>query len=187
MNVIKTALPGVLRIQPTLFGDERGFFIEHFHALRYRELAGIDLPFVQDNMSRSEQGVLRGLHYQLHHTQGKLIWLTQGAVFDVIVDVRYGSPAFGRFITVELQAKTQEQIYIPPGFAHGFCALTKFVDFQYKCTDYYDPASEITIQWNDPDLNIPWPITNPIVSQKDKQSWRLRDLKPNQLPLYRQV
>ena len=170
MDVTETTLPGVMLIQPTLFGDERGFFIEHYNATRYHK-AGLNVTFVQDNMSRSSKGILRGLHYQLHHTQGKLVWVTQGRAFDVIVDVRYGSPTFGQSVAIELDATTQQQVYIPPGFAHGFCALDPIVDFQYKCTDMYDPNSEMTIQWDDPDLAIPWPITDPILSNKDKQCW----------------
>lgn len=185
MNVIETALPGVWVIEPKIFGDERGFFVEQFNVARYQKLAGLKLAFVQDNMSRSTQGVLRGLHYQLHHTQGKLVWITQGKAWDVIVDVRYGSPTFGQYVGIALDAATQKQVYVPPGFAHGFCALSPVVDFHYKCTDYYDPNSEMTIAWDDPILDIQWPLTDPIVSDKDKQhAHHLQDLPPHQLPQY---
>ena len=185
MKVIKTALPEVYVIEPVIFGDDRGFFVEQFNTARYQQLATLNLTFVQDNMSRSTQGVLRGLHYQLRHTQGKLVWLTQGEALDVIADVRYGSPTFGQHVCIALDATTQKQVYVPPGFAHGFCALSPVVDFHYKCTDYYDPSSEMTVAWDDPTLGIEWPIDDPTVSNKDKkQARRLQNLKPDQLPHY---
>ncbi len=184
MDITNTNLPGVILIQPNLCNDERGFFIEHYHQQRYVEQAGLNVTFVQDNMSRSGQGIIRGLHYQWPHPQGKLVWVTQGRAFDVIVDIRHGSPTFAQSVTIELDAETQQQVYIPPGFAHGFCTLAPVVDFQYKCTAVYDPTSEMTIQWDDPDLNIPWPIHDPVLSEHDKHSWRLCDLRPDQLPVY---
>lgn len=156
MNIVKTALPGVLIIEPRVHGDARGFFQETYHAQRY-DAAGITAAFVQDNHSRSSKGVLRGMHLQLHHPQGKLVRVTQGAVFDVAVDVRLGSPSFGRWVGVTLSEDNFRQLYIPPGFAHGFLALSERVDFLYKCTDYYYPDDEVGVLWNDPDIGIEWP------------------------------
>lgn len=183
MQVTPTELPEVLLIEPKAFGDSRGFFFESYQAERYQQM-GINLPFVQDNISRSSKNVLRGLHFQLQHTQGKLVGVTRGAVYDVAVDVRYGSPTFGKAVGFVLDDENHHQLYIPPGFAHGFCVLTDVVDFYYKCTDLYHPASEMGIIWNDPDLNISWPITEPILSNKDQQYSRLRDLTPEQLLKY---
>lgn len=170
MKIIETALPGVVIIEPTVHGDARGFFVESYHQQRY-QTAGITAHFVQDNQSRSRRGVLRGLHYQLEQAQGKLVRVSQGSVFDVAVDVRQGSPHFGRWVGVELDAESQRQLYVPPGFAHGFCVLSEFADFNYKCTDYYHPKSEQGVVWNDPALAIDWPLpTADIqVSTKDAQ------------------
>jgi len=183
MKVIETELPGVLIIEPKVFGDARGCFYETFHAERYAQY-GMKLDFVQDNYSRSSKGVLRGLHYQLEHTQGKLVWITQGKIFDVVVDIRHRSPTFGKWIGFTLDANEPRQIYIPPGFAHGFCTLTDQVDFFYKCTDFYYPAAEKGIYWNDPDLNIPWPIKNPTVSPKDAVYPNLKDVPIKELLSY---
>jgi len=180
MKVIETKLPGVLIIEPEVFGDARGSFYETFHAERYAQY-GMKLNFVQDNFSRSSYGVLRGLHYQLEHTQGKLIWITQGKIFDVAVDIRHGSPTFGQWVSITLDASKPQQIYIPPGFAHGFCVLSEQVDFFYKCTNIYHPASEKGICWNDPDLNIPWPIKNPILSPKDTHYPNLKNIPIKEL------
>ncbi|OJT20090.1 dTDP-4-dehydrorhamnose 3,5-epimerase [Archangium sp. Cb G35] len=181
MNVLKTELPGVLILEPKRFGDDRGFFMEMFHAKRYAE-AGIPGPFVQDNFSRSAKGILRGLHFQEPHAQGKLVQVLAGAVYDVAVDVRRGSPTFGKFVGVELSADNRRQFWVPAGFAHGFCVLSESADFHYKCTDVYTPASERAIAWNDPDLAIPWPVTSPLLSPKDVAAPRLKDALV--LPVY---
>jgi dTDP-4-dehydrorhamnose 3,5-epimerase len=174
VNVLKTELPGVLILEPKRFGDDRGFFMEMFHAKRYAE-AGIPGPFVQDNFSRSAKGILRGLHFQEPNAQGKLVQVLTGAVYDVAVDVRRGSPTFGKFVGVELSADNRRQLWVPAGFAHGFCVLSESADFHYKCTDVYTPASERGIAWNDPDLGIPWPVTSPLLSPKDAAAPRLKD------------
>ncbi|HPE05379.1 MAG TPA: dTDP-4-dehydrorhamnose 3,5-epimerase [Thauera sp.] len=177
MNVVETALPGVLIIEPKAFGDHRGFFLETFQVERYRE-AGITLPFVQDNHSRSQRGVLRGLHFQKTRPQGKLVSVSRGAVYDVAVDIDPASATYGQFVGVELNDDNHRQLWIPPGYAHGFCVLSEVADFQYKCTDFYFPADEGGLLWNDPDVGIPWPITEPQLSAKDANNPRLRDLKP---------
>lgn len=175
MKVIETALPGVLIIEPKVFGDTRGFFIETFQVERYREI-GITQPFVQDNHSRSPHGVLRGLHYQKTRPQGKLVRVSRGAVYDVAVDVDPKSPTFGRYVGVELSDDNHRQIWIPPGYAHGFCVLSALADFEYKCTDLYFPEDEGGVIWNDPDVAIPWPISAPRLSDKDTRNPTLRDL-----------
>lgn len=175
MKVIQTRLPGVLIIEPKVFGDERGFFVECYQAPRYREV-GIELPFVQDNHSRSRQGVLRGLHFQRKRPQGKLVRVTRGAVFDVAVDINPESPTCGQYVGVELTADNHHQLWIPPGYAHGFCVLSDVADFQYKCTDLYDPTDEGGLIWNDPDVRIPWPIQQPSLSDKDQANPSLRSL-----------
>ena len=177
MKVIETALPGVLIIEPKVFGDHRGFFLETFQVDRYRE-AGITLPFVQDNHSRSQRGVLRGLHFQRTRPQGKLVSVSRGAVYDVAADIDPASATYGQFVGVELNDDNHRQLWIPPGYAHGFCVLSEVADFQYKCTDFYFPADEGGLLWNDPDVGIPWPITEPQLSAKDANNPRLRDLKP---------
>lgn len=177
MNVIPTALPGVLIIEPTVFGDQRGFFLESFQLERYRE-AGIGLPFVQDNHSRSARGVLRGLHFQRRRPQGKLVRVSRGAVYDVAVDIDPDSPTYGRYAAVELSDENHRQFWVPPGYAHGFCVLSDIADFEYKCTDYYDPADEGGLLWNDPDIAIPWPLDQPLLSDKDRRHPVLRDLRP---------
>ena len=177
MNVVKTKLIDCVIIEPKIFGDERGFFLETFQAERYAELAGITLPFVQDNHSRSSKGVLRGLHFQKTKPQGKLVRVVQGEVFDVTVDIRQGSLTFGQWEAVILSEENKTQLWVPPGFAHGFIVLSNTADFEYKCTDYYDPSDEGSVLWNDPDLDIPWPIVTPILSNKDASADRLVDLK----------
>ncbi len=174
MKISETELPGVLLLEPKRFGDDRGFFMELFHEKRYAE-AGIPGPFVQDNFSRSAKGILRGLHFQQPHAQGKLVQVFAGAVYDVAVDIRRGSPTFGRWVGVELSADNRRQLWVPPGFAHGFCVLSESADFHYKCTDFYSPASEHGIAWNDPDLGIPWPVKSPLLSPKDSAAPRLKD------------
>lgn len=176
MKVIETALPGVLIIEPKAFGDHRGFFLETFQVERYRE-AGITLPFVQDNHSRSQRGVLRGLHFQRTRPQGKLVSVSRGAVYDVAVDIDPASATYRQFVGVELNDDNHRQMWVPPGYAHGFCVLSEVADFQYKCTDFYFPADEGGLAWNDPDVGIPWPIEAPQLSAKDVNNPRLRDLK----------
>ncbi|MEZ5550295.1 MAG: dTDP-4-dehydrorhamnose 3,5-epimerase [Pseudomonadales bacterium] len=177
MKISETRLPGVLLIEPRLFGDSRGYFLETFSAERYREQAGIDLPFVQDNLSRSRRGVLRGLHSQRVHPQGKLVRVARGVVFDVAVDIDPDSPNFGVWTGATLSDENQHQLWIPPGYAHGFAVLSEVADFEYKCTDYYHPEDEIGVVWDDPDLAIPWPVSAPEISSKDRALPRLRELK----------
>ncbi|MDC0707498.1 dTDP-4-dehydrorhamnose 3,5-epimerase [Stigmatella sp. ncwal1] len=175
MKVLETAVPGVLLIEPKVFGDDRGFFLETFHAKRYAD-AGIPGPFVQDNYSRSAKGTLRGLHFQEPQAQGKLVQVVAGAVYDVAVDVRRGSPTFGKWVGVELSAENRRQLWVPPGFAHGFCVTSDFADFQYKCTALYAPENERSILWNDPELAIAWPLSGaPKLSAKDAAAPRLKD------------
>lgn len=183
MNIIETKLPGVLLIEPQIFTDHRGTFFECYHRERY-EQRGLPFNFVQDNLSRSRQGVLRGLHYQFPRAQGKLIWVTRGEIFDVAVDIRTNSPTFGQWIGHTLCGEKPQQVYIPPGFAHGFCVLSAEADFYYKCTDYYDPSSEHGILWNDPKLNIHWPIAEPILSSKDTLYPTLMQVSLEHLPCY---
>jgi dTDP-4-dehydrorhamnose 3,5-epimerase len=175
MKVIETVLPGVLIVEPKVFGDMRGFFLETFHLERYRE-AGIALPFVQDNHSRSQRGVLRGLHFQCSRPQGKLVSVSRGAVYDVAVDIDPASPTCGRFVGLELSDDNHRQLWIPPGYAHGFCVLSDIADLQYKCTAYYLPEDEGGLIWNDPQVGIPWPIAAPLLSAKDRANPTLREL-----------
>jgi dTDP-4-dehydrorhamnose 3,5-epimerase len=177
MNVIKTKLDDCVIIEPKVFGDERGFFLETFQAERYACLVGITLPFVQDNHSRSSKGVLRGLHFQRKKPQGKLVRVVKGEVYDVAVDIRQGSPTYSKWAAIVLSENNKKQVWVPPGFAHGFVVLSDTADFEYKCTDYYDPSDEGSILWSDPDLNIPWPIANPVLSTKDESAKRLVDLR----------
>jgi dTDP-4-dehydrorhamnose 3,5-epimerase len=172
LNIRPTSLPGVLIIEPKVFGDDRGFFMETYRADAFRA-AGIDAVFVQDNHSRSARGVLRGLHYQEPNPQGKLVRCTRGALFDVAVDIRHGSPSFGKWFGVELSEANRLMLWIPPGFAHGFCALEDGTDLVYKCTAVYEPASDRAILWNDPDIGIEWPIASPLLSAKDAVAPRL--------------
>ncbi len=167
MQLLPTGHPELLLIAPDVHRDARGFFLESYHARRFAE-HGITGRFVQDNHSRSGYAVLRGLHYQLEHPQGKLIRVVSGSVFDVAVDIRKGSPYFGRWFGVELSGENHYQLYIPPGFAHGFCVLSEQVDFLYKCTDYYAPGDEYGIAWNDPALAIAWPEMDYLLSDKDR-------------------
>ncbi|MEP2617681.1 MAG: dTDP-4-dehydrorhamnose 3,5-epimerase [Marinomonas sp.] len=177
MNVIKTDVEGAVIIEPKVFGDERGFFLETFQAERYKELAGIDLDFVQDNHSRSGKNVLRGLHFQKSRPQGKLVRVVRGEVFDVAVDIRKGSPTYGQWAGVYLTEENKRQFWVPPGLAHGFVVLSDVADFEYKCTDYYDPSDEGSLIWNDPTVAIEWPEgIEPILSAKDKVGDLLVDL-----------
>ena len=168
MRVVLTDIPDVVVIEPDIHADGRGFFLETYHADRYRE-HGIAGPFVQDNQSRSVAGTLRGLHLQIRRPQGKLIRVIEGEIFDVAVDVRRGSPTFGRWVGAILTAENFKQMYVPPGFAHGFAVVSPIAQVEYKCTDLYDPASEIGVAWNDPALGIAWPIAQPILSMRDSR------------------
>jgi dTDP-4-dehydrorhamnose 3,5-epimerase len=180
MIVKETPLPGLLVIEPRVFRDDRGFFWETHHAHRYAE-AGIAESFVQDNASRSTRGTLRGLHYQLERPQGKLVWVVRGEVFDVAVDIRKSSPTFGKWFGLRLSGEEPKQLYIPPGFAHGFCVLSDSADFVYKCTNLYAPDDERGILWNDSDIAIEWPLVEPRLSDKDQRFQRLRDVPPADL------
>ncbi|MBB3223188.1 dTDP-4-dehydrorhamnose 3,5-epimerase [Pseudoduganella umbonata] len=176
MNVIPTPIDGLLIIEPTVFGDERGFFYESFNAQRFAELTGVQLPFVQDNHSRSARGVLRGLHYQIQQAQGKLVRVTAGSVFDVAVDLRKSSSTFGQWYGLELSAENKRQFWIPPGFAHGFTVTSEFAEFLYKTTDYYAPAYERSLLWNDPAVGVEWPVEGtPLLSAKDQKGLPLAE------------
>ncbi len=177
MKVVDTALPGVLIIEPATHGDARGFFVETFQAERYQRLAGISLPFVQDNHSRSTRGVLRGLHAQRLRPQGKLVRCARGEVYDVAVDIDPGSASYGGWVGVTLSDANHRQLWIPPGYAHGFLVLSEVADFEYKCTDYYQPDCEIGVVWDDPELAIAWPIAEPRLSAKDLALPRLCELR----------
>lgn len=180
MNILTCNLPGLLVIEPKVFGDARGFFVETWNLRRYRE-AGINLDFVQDNISFSRRGILRGLHFQNPNSQGKLLQVLQGEVFDVAVDVRKSSPAFGKWHGLVLSADNKRQFYIPPGFAHGFAVMSETALFHYKCTDFYAPQQEVTLAWDDPALGIEWPCSDPILSDKDKKGLKLEDIPPERL------
>ncbi len=180
MRVVEAELPGVYIVEPTVFGDARGYFLESWSEKRYRE-AGIDTTFVQDNLSFSTRGVLRGLHYQKPHEQGKLVSVLLGEVFDVVVDIRVSSPTFGRWMGAVLSAENRRQLYAPPGFAHGFVVTSETALFSYKCTDYYSPADEGSVRWNDPDIGIQWPVSSPTLSPKDGAAPLLRDIPEERL------
>jgi dTDP-4-dehydrorhamnose 3,5-epimerase len=176
VRLLNTDLPGVLLVDPDVFRDPRGYFLETFHERKYRE-AGIPYSFVQDNQSRSTRGTLRGLHAQLRKPQGKLVRALQGEIFDVAVDIRPGSPTFGKWTGARLSGDDFRQMFIPPGFAHGFCALTEIVEVAYKCTDFYDRSDEIGLRWNDPAVGIAWPIRDPLLSEKDASLPTLSELR----------
>ncbi|MEF9674807.1 dTDP-4-dehydrorhamnose 3,5-epimerase [Pectobacterium aroidearum] len=176
MQVKDTRIEGVKIVQPKVFGDARGFFLETFEKRRYQEMLNIDLDFVQDNHSRSSKGVLRGLHFQRSNPQGKLVRAVRGEVFDVAVDIRPDSPTYGAWEGVILSEENKTQFWIPPGLAHGFVVLSELADFEYKCTDYYNPANEGCLLWNDPDVGIEWPITKPLLSEKDKLGKLFKEL-----------
>jgi dTDP-4-dehydrorhamnose 3,5-epimerase len=176
MNVIKTKLDGVLIIEPAVFGDDRGFFLETFQLARYQEYLGENIEFVQDNHSRSSKGVLRGLHFQKTKPQGKLVRVVTGDVYDVAVDINPQSPTYGQHEGVVLSAKNKKQFWVPPGYAHGFLVLSDYADFEYKCRDYYDSTDEDGVLWNDPDINIPWPLSNVLLSDKDATLPLLKEL-----------
>lgn len=176
MQVIDTKISDVKIIQPKVFGDERGFFLETFEKKRYQDMLNIDLDFVQDNHSRSKKGVLRGLHFQTQDPQGKLVRVVRGEVFDVAVDIRVTSPTYGKWVGVILSEENKTQFWIPPGLAHGFLVLSEFADFEYKCTNYYSPSSEACLIWNDPTVGINWPDGEFLLSDKDKLGKRLEEL-----------
>lgn len=177
MEVIKTQIDGVLLVKPKIFGDVRGYFVETWQKQRYEE-CGIDLPFVQDNHSKSSKGILRGLHFQKNHPQGKLVMVSYGEVFDVAVDIRENSPTFGKWYGAILNQENQNQLWIPPGLAHGFVVLSDVAYFHYKCTDYYHPNDEGSIRWNDPELAIDWPIDfEPLLSDKDSKAPWFKDFR----------
>lgn len=181
MNIVKTSLPGLVIIEPKVFGDQRGFFLETWSRKQYGE-AGIDENFVQDNLSLSGAGVLRGLHYQHPDTQGKLVYVLQGEVFDVAVDIRTNSPTFGKWEGVVLSGENKRQVYVPRGFAHGFCVLSETALFAYKCTAFYNPGAEAGILWNDPEIGIEWPVSAPVLSEKDTKHPTLRERVAMGLP-----
>lgn len=176
MKVITTAIPDVKFIEPKVFGDSRGFFLETFRADRYRDEVGIDLPFIQDNYSRSQRGVLRGLHLQKTKPQGRLVRAVKGEVFDVVVDLRPDSPSFKQWVGEILSESNYKQLWVPPGFAHGFLVLSAHADFEYKCTEYYHPEDEVCLAWNDPEIGVEWPIDKPTLSAKDRTGLSLKEV-----------
>lgn len=184
LKVTSTAIPGVLILEPRVFGDERGFFLESFNQKSFNEATGLDVQFVQDNHSRSAKGVLRGLHFQRPpHAQGKLVRVVRGSVFDVAVDIRRGSATFGKWVGVELSEENHRQLWIPPGLAHGFLVTSESADFLYKATDYYAPASERSLAWNDPAVGIEWPwVGDPVVSAKDAAGLSLAEVAALPVP-----
>ena len=184
IRIIKTALPEVLVFEPEVFGDSRGFFMETYHEKKYHK-TGLSKKFVQDNFSHSAKGILRGLHYQLNFPQGKLVFVIKGEVFDVAVDIRHGSPTFGQWVGEILSGENKRQIFIPEGFAHGFCVLSNSADFMYKCTDFYHPEDDQGIYWGDRTIDINWPITNPDLSKKDNSLPMLAELPEELLPAYK--
>jgi dTDP-4-dehydrorhamnose 3,5-epimerase len=183
VNVTATEIGEVLHVEPKVFGDARGFFLETYSRARYAE-HGIGPDFVQDNVSRSAEGILRGLHMQHPHGQGKLVYVLEGKVLDVAVDVRVGSPSFGKWAARVLDAERKNQLWVPPGFAHGFCVIEGPAIFAYKCTEFYRPEHEIAIAWDDPDLAIEWPTKTPSLSAKDAAGLRLRDVPRDRLPVW---
>ena len=186
MDVYSTVLTGVLVIEPKVFKDERGFFLETFQKKRYEKL-GIQETFVQDNLSYSKRNTIRGLHYQFPQSQGKLIYVLSGEVFDVVVDIRKNSPTFGKWYGEYLSGENKKQLWIPAGFAHGFCVTSEEVLFGYKCTDYYNPDTERSIKWNDADIGVNWPVNNGIISEKDNSAKLLKDISSDLLPAYNHV
>ena len=176
MKVTESGIKGVYTIEPDVYIDDRGFFMETFHRERYRKLLGINLDFVQDNISRSSKNVLRGMHFQRNYPQGKIIKVSRGEILDVIVDLRKDSPTYGTWESFKLSEQNKLQVWIPPGFAHGFLVMSDSADFEYKCTEYYHPEDEHCLMWNDPEVAIDWPINDPILSEKDKRGLSLKDL-----------
>ena len=184
MRVTPTALPEVLLLEPDVFGDARGYFFETWQEKRYAEL-GLPAKFVQDNVSRSAKGILRGLHLQEPYAQGKLVQVLDGEVLDVALDVRVGSSNFGRWVSERLSSDNHKQLYVPPGFAHGFCVLSDSALLQYKCTELYHPETEVSVLWNDPQLAIDWPVREPVLSKKDAAAQPLAAIPRERLPRYR--
>ena len=183
MKIVETSLPGALVIEPKVFGDARGYFFESYHRDRYGE-AGINGEFVQSNVSRSARGVLRGLHYQWPNPQGKLVSVLEGDVYDVAVDIRRGSSHFGRWVGVMLTAQNKRQFWIPEGFAHGFCVVSDFATFTYQCTAPYDAQADAGVRWNDAAIGIDWPVSEPLLSDKDTRTPLLADIAPDRLPVF---
>ena len=183
MKLIETSLPGALIIEPQVFGDSRGFFYESYNKGKWRD-AGIDADFVQTNVSRSARGVLRGLHYQWPNPQAKLVSVLEGEVYDVAVDIRRGSPTFGQSAAVMLTADNHRHFWVPEGFAHGFCVLSEFATFTYQCTALYDARADAGIRWNDAELAIDWPLSEPLLSDKDRRTPLLKDVAPERLPVF---
>ncbi|HSL83710.1 MAG TPA: dTDP-4-dehydrorhamnose 3,5-epimerase [Thermoanaerobaculia bacterium] len=181
MRFVETELPGVLVVEPTVHRDHRGFFLETYHRDKYAA-GGIGAAFVQDNHSRSGRGTLRGLHAQGRRPQGKLVRCVEGAIFDVAVDIRRGSPTFGRWTGAELTAEDFRQLWVPPGFAHGFCVLSEAAQVEYKCTEVYLPEDELAIRWDDPEIGIDWPVAEPVLSERDRAAPRLAEIAD--LPVY---
>ena len=182
LKFIETKIPGVIIIEPVVFNDSRGYFLETYHYNKYTE-NGLKVSFVQDNHSHSVKGTLRGLHYQLNHAQGKLLYTVKGEIFDVAVDIRKSSPTFGKWVGAVLSGENKRQLYVPPGFAHGFCVLSEEADVTYKCTDFYAPDDEYGIIWNDPDIGIDWPVKDPVLSDKDCNFNILTNIPDNLLPV----
>ena len=176
MKVTESGIKGVYTIEPDVYIDDRGFFMETFHIERYRKLLGMNLDFVQDNISRSSKNVLRGMHFQRNYPQGKIVKASRGEILDVIVDLRKDSPTYGTWESFKLSEQNKLQVWIPPGFAHGFLVMSDSADFEYKCTEYYHPEDQNCLMWNDPEVAIDWPIDDPILSEKDKQGLFLKDL-----------
>ena len=183
MKMIETGLPGALILEPRVFGDARGFFYESYNKARWTD-AGIEVDFVQSNVSRSARGVLRGLHYQWPNPQGKLVSVLEGEVYDVAVDIRHGSPTFGQSVGVMLTADNHRHFWVPEGFAHGFCVVSEFATFSYQCTALYDPKADAGIRWNDAALGIDWPISAPLLSDKDCKTPLLAEVPAERLPVY---
>ena len=176
MKVTESGIKGVYTIEPDVYIDDRGFFMETFHRERYRKLLGINLDFVQDNISRSSKNVLRGMHFQKNYPQGKIVKASRGEILDVVVDLRKDSPTYGTWESFRLSEKNKLQVWIPPGFAHGFLVMSDSADFEYKCTEYYHPKDELCLMWNDPEVAIDWTINDPILTEKDKKGLSLKDL-----------
>ena len=176
MKVTESGIKGVFIIEPDVYKDDRGFFMETFHIERYRKLLGINLDFVQDNISRSSKNVLRGMHFQKNYPQGKIVKASRGEILDVVVDLRKDSPTYGTWESFRLSEKNKLQVWIPPGFAHGFLVMSDSADFEYKCTEYYHPEDELCLMWNDPEVAIDWTINDPILTEKDKKGLSLKDL-----------
>ena len=176
MKVTESGIKGVFIIEPDVYEDDRGFFMETFHNERYRKLLGINLDFVQDNISRSSKNVLRGMHFQKNYPQGKIVRASRGEILDVVVDLRKDSPTYGTWESFRLSEENKLQVWIPPGFAHGFLVMSDSADFEYKCTEYYHPEDELCLMWNDPEVAIDWTINDPILSEKDKKGLSLKDL-----------